>query len=333
MSTFVATSEDLKAPLHALMLEIAEVEKVLADHVCSQVDLVSSVGLHTLKAGGKRLRPALVAVSAKATGLQYDERRAREMGACMEMIHMATLIHDDVVDKAATRRGVTTAAATYGNTASILSGDVLLAKAMAILARDGDLRIIRRVSEAVVDLAEGEVQELETRGNFELTEAEHLEILRRKTATFIQCCCEVGGLVADALDETVAALGAYGYSIGMAFQVVDDLLDYKGEQHRTGKPFATDFREGCATLPLIYLRTLLEDGELEKVKTWFGNGATDDDIRVAVQWMEDRGSFKQAFDVANVQVKHAIEALRELPQTADRNLLEAVAEFVLNRKA
>lgn len=332
-STFVAPNEELKAPLAALFAEIGEVEKVLADQVCSEVDLVSNVGSHTLKAGGKRLRPALVVVAAKATGLPFDAERARLLGACMEMIHMATLIHDDVVDHAATRRGVSTASSVYGNTASILSGDVLLAKAMAILARDGDLRIIRRVSEAVVDLAEGEVQELETRGNFALTETEHFEILRRKTATFIQCCCEVGGFVAGAPDDVVDALGRFGYGIGMAFQVVDDLLDYTGEQARTGKPFATDFREGCATLPLILLRSRLTAEEEESVRHWFGNGATEDDIRQAVQWMDQRGALADARGVAKAQIDSAVAALSALPESSDRSLLQAVAEFVLSRSA
>ncbi len=154
--------------------DISSVEAELTKQLASQVELVENVGLHTLEAGGKRLRPAFVSLSAKATGLTYDPKRARKLGACMEMIHMATLIHDDVIDHSSTRRGRETASALFGATGSILSGDVLLAKAMAILAIDGDLEIIRNVAQSVVEMAEGEVRELQGRHNFDLDESEHL---------------------------------------------------------------------------------------------------------------------------------------------------------------
>jgi octaprenyl-diphosphate synthase len=237
--------------LSQLTEEITLVEAELDAQVRSHVSIVSGVGELTLNAGGKRLRPAFVSLAAKATGLEFDEGRCIRLGASMEMIHMATLIHDDVIDNAATRRGKPTASSEFGNTASILSGDVLLAKAMSILAMDGDLEIIRTVANAVVEIAEGEVRELEVRGDFDLDEQLHLEVLRMKTASFIQCCCDVGGLVAGAPSSSRQALKRYGYHVGMAFQVVDDLLDYRGDGVKMGKQQATDFREGQATLPLI----------------------------------------------------------------------------------
>src|SRR4051794_21397897 len=200
-----------KELLNQVASEIQEVEKELAKQVSSNVELVEYVGKHTLEAGGKRLRPAFVTLSARACGNAFEPERTRKIGACMEMIHMATLIHDDVIDHSATRRGRETASAAYGNTAAILSGDVLLAKAMVILALDGDLEIIRTVSQAVVEMAEGEVRELEIRGQFDLTEAEHLQVLRMKTASFIQCCCESGAMIAGASDEVRRALGVYGH--------------------------------------------------------------------------------------------------------------------------
>ncbi|HEY0867885.1 MAG TPA: polyprenyl synthetase family protein, partial [Fimbriimonas sp.] len=202
--------------LESISDEVARVEEELQRQVGSQIELVQKVGRHTLKAGGKRLRPALVTLAARATGLEFDPERTRRLGACMELIHMATLIHDDVVDNSSTRRGRPTAAVEFGNTASILSGDVLLAKAMLLLAQDGDLDIIRCVSEAVVDLAEGEVRELEVRGEFDLEEETHLEVLRLKTATFIAVCCEVGAIVAGAASTVRQALHSYGNQIGMA---------------------------------------------------------------------------------------------------------------------
>lgn len=322
-------SEEVVAKIIA---EATTLEQVLDDQMRSQVRLVEEVGLHTLRAGGKRLRPALVSLAASSTGLPFEVERARKLGSCVEMIHMATLIHDDVIDHADTRRGRATASAVFGNTAAILSGDVLLAKAMQILAVDGDLEIIRRVSKVVVDLAEGEVRELESRGEFELSETEHREILKMKTATFIQVCCELGGLIANAPQTMVESLGSYGYHIGMAFQIADDLLDYRGDQVKTGKPQATDFREGCATLPLIYLRDLLTEEERTFASGKFGNGVSDDEVRMITGWMNERGAFAQAEAAARDHLATALSSLAALPPTANRDLLGSVAEFVVTRQ-
>jgi octaprenyl-diphosphate synthase len=311
--------------------EVAAVEAELNRQVESQVLVVENVGRLTLQAGGKRLRPAFVALAARATGLPFEPKRTARIGACMEMIHMATLIHDDVIDHASTRRGHPTASSICGNTASILSGDVLLARAMQILAEDGDIEIIRMTSRAVVEIAEGEVRELEVRGRFDLSEDEHLQVLRMKTASFIQCCCEAGALISGASDAVRCALGSYGHHIGMAFQIIDDLLDYRSEQ--TGKPRAGDFREGQATLPLIYLRSQLLEEEEELARRKFGNGVTDDDLRRIVGWMSDRGSFAQAEKAARRHGEAAAEAIAVLPASDSRDLLESVIEFVLSRQA
>lgn len=315
-----------------LMQQISEevrlVEEELARQVSSQVSLVAQIGAHTLQAGGKRLRPAFVSLSARATGLPYDPERARLLGACMEMIHMATLVHDDVIDHAATRRGRPTASAVFGNTGAILTGDVLLSKAMSILARDGDLRIIRRVSDAVVEMAEGEVRELELRGRFDVSEEEHLRVLRMKTAAFIESCCVVGALVAGASEEVLEALRAYGHHVGLAFQIVDDLLDYRGSSLKTGKPVATDFTEGCATLPLIYLTGKLSDRELGVVSSAFGHGVTDE----ILGWMADRGAFTAAEKAARGHLEAAVSEIEGLPSSSAKCLLMGVAEFVLSRE-
>lgn len=312
--------------------EVSHVEEELNQQIGSQVELVANVAKHTLKAGGKRLRPAFVTLAARSTGLPFLVERTRKMGACMEMIHMATLIHDDVVDNSPTRRGRPTAAAAFGNTASILSGDALLARSMLLLAQDGDLDVIRCVSEAVVDMAEGEVRELEVRGVFELNEEAHLQILGLKTASFIEACCEIGAIVADAPSTVRTALRNYGYHIGLAFQIVDDLLDYRGEKAKTGKAIATDFREGQATLPLIYLREHLSNAELAIARRKFGASVNDDEIRMISDWMDTRGAFAAAEAKAKEHVFKALECLSELPQNPSRELLQTVAEYVLRRQ-
>ncbi|MEQ1933837.1 MAG: polyprenyl synthetase family protein, partial [Fimbriimonadaceae bacterium] len=311
--------------------EIVRVELLLQEQMQSQVDLVSQVGLHTLAAGGKRLRPALVVLAARACGLPFDAERARKIGAAMEMIHMATLIHDDVIDHAATRRGRSTAAAEFGNTASILSGDVLLSKAMAILCRDGDIRIIRTVSEAVVELAEGEVAELATRGNFDLAQEEHFRILRLKTASFIEACCQVGGMICEADDDTIEALGQYGHHLGIAFQLVDDLLDYSGDHKKTGKPVATDFCEGCATLPLILFNSLGSEHDLRQVSERFGCSGPEE-IGAILTLMRDSGALSAAKQQTELEGQKATAALERLPASVEKDLLLGVVRFVLDRE-
>ncbi|HCE00539.1 MAG TPA: octaprenyl diphosphate synthase [Armatimonadetes bacterium] len=328
----------LKGPLpQHLVDEIGQelrcVEEALAQEVRSQVPLVSEVGLHTLRAGGKRMRPAFVALAARGTGLPFDPARARKIGAAVELIHMATLIHDDVVDHAGLRRGVQTANALFGNTASILAGDVLLAKAMRIFAEDGDPKIIHTMSVAVAELAEGEVAELSARNVFDLSLPEYLEIVRLKTASFIRGCCTAGALIAGAPQETVEALARYGEAVGIAFQIVDDLLDYRGDKAKTGKPVATDFREGCATLPLILLRDRLSDGERDVARRKFGNGVSDDEVRMLCNWMESRGCFDETVRTAQEYVARAVGALERLPKSDGADLLRTLARMVLERES
>lgn len=312
---------------------VSRVESVLEEELDSRVETVREVGRLTFRAGGKRLRPALLAISARAAEGAIDQDRCARLGACLEMIHMATLIHDDVIDGATTRRGRPTAAAVHGNASAILSGDVLLAKAMAILARDGDLEIIRTVSQAVVEMAEGEVRELETRGDFELGEADHLQILRMKTAAFVESCCHVGAIVVGAPERSRRALAQFGHHVGLAFQIVDDLIDYTGDPAVTGKPRATDFREGCATLPLIFLREGLVGDEAHFARRKFGNGVTDDEVGMICGWMEARGAFARARQVARGHANDAIEALSDLPDGEARSMLAALADHMLRRDA
>jgi octaprenyl-diphosphate synthase len=312
--------------------DVARLEDVLAAIVRSDVALVREVGEHTIRAGGKRLRPAIVLLAARAAGAPFDEERAVRLGAVIETVHMATLMHDDVIDKAETRRGKPTAASLFGNTASILCGDVLLARAMSILAEDGDLGIIRTVSAAVVEMAEGEARELAARGRFDLEEEEHLRIVAMKTAALVQCCCEVGVQIAGAPPEVRRALAAFGHHLGLAFQVVDDLLDFRGDERLTGKPRGADFREGCATLPLIYLRERLTEDERTVVSRRFGDGVTEEEMAMFVSWMEARGAFDRAEALARRHARLALDALAAAPPSPERDLLEAIVGFVLERQ-
>ncbi|MBL8059469.1 MAG: polyprenyl synthetase family protein [Chthonomonas sp.] len=321
------------ASLVQIAQDVAAIEKQLQAQSESRVETVQKVLRHTLDAGGKRLRPVFLILSAKATGLDYDPQRTLELGACMEMIHMATLIHDDVIDESATRRGRPTASSVYGNTASILSGDYFLAKAMTILAADGDIEIIRIASQMVVEMAEGEAREVEVRGQFDLSIDDHLRILGMKTAAFVECCCTLGGLVAKADRTTTDSLAVYGRHLGLAFQIADDVLDFRGAAKQTGKPRGTDFREGCVTLPLIELLKELEPSETRFVRAAFEGNPTDGELETIVRWMAERGAFARALGLAEQHLTLALSALDRLPNSPHRELLRVAGRYVIERQA
>ena len=312
---------------------VATVEELLQSEMRSEVESVEACCRQTLQGGGKRLRPALAVMAATATGGEHDGDAMIRVAAALEMIHMATLVHDDVIDGSDTRRGLPTASAIYGNTAAILSGDVLLSKAMRLLAQNSTLEIIQMVSQAVVEMAEGEVKELELRGDFDLDEAEHFKVLEMKTASFIEVCCRVGARMSGASEEAEEAIGLFGQRVGMAFQIADDLLDYRGDESKTGKPVAIDFREGQATLPLILLRPLLSDEEREFAKTRFGDSVSSSDVDTICSWMQKHGVFELAADRARTFVDESVAALSLLPASPDRELLSSVAHYIVERDA
>jgi octaprenyl-diphosphate synthase len=322
--------EDLAAELSA---DVFACEEILSASLESDVETVDGIAKHIIGGGGKRLRPILVSLGARAIGRDFDPIRVHQIGACVEMIHVATLIHDDVIDEAPSRRGRPTPHGLWGTSQSILTGDVLLAKAMDILARDGDLRIIRAISRAVVDLAEGEVRELEIRGDFDLSESDHMDILRRKTATFMAACSVAGGMIAGASEREERALSGFGNSLGLAFQIADDILDFSGDGERTGKSRAIDFRDGCATLPLIFLRDELLEEEREYVRSQFGNGVDELGMERITDMMRQRGIFEKSRAAATGHAKEAINHLRELEDNPAKSLLFNIAEFVVRRNA
>lgn len=321
------------AHLVQIAADVESVERELSKVVGSDVQIVDNVCRHTLESGGKRLRPAFLILSARATGRTFSHERSIKLGACMELIHMATLIHDDVIDETDTRRGRPTASKVFGNTASILSGDALLARAMQILAQDGDIRIIRAAADMVAEMAEGEAREVEVRGDFDLSEADHLAILRMKTAAFVECCCRLGGLLADGSDTEVAALAGYGHHLGMSFQIVDDLLDFRGDPAKTGKPKMTDFQEGCATLPLITWREGASAEQAERARTLFGDCPDPAALAQIESWLSESGAFDNADQLAADHLNQSLNALDALPDSAHRGLLAAAGEFVVRRNS
>jgi octaprenyl-diphosphate synthase len=212
--------------------------------------LIPQLAAHIIAAGGKRLRPLLTLATARMCGYQGGVRHAR-LAACVEFIHTATLLHDDVVDESALRRGLASANAVFGNKASVLVGDFLFARAFQLMVEDGSLKVLAVLSRAAATIAEGEVLQLATQNDLSTTEDRYLEVIQGKTAALFAAACQVGAIVADRPETEEAALAAYGSNLGIAFQLVDDALDYAADQATLGKTVGDDFREGKITLPVL----------------------------------------------------------------------------------
>ncbi|MCS6777235.1 MAG: polyprenyl synthetase family protein [Chloroherpetonaceae bacterium] len=312
--------------------DLEAIEDRLNTELGSDVRSVYDLSRYVLHAGGKRLRPAMVALSARAVNADPDAARIATVGAAVELVHMATLIHDDVVDNTATRRGKPTANAVFGNGVAVLCGDYILARAMRLLAVDGDLRVIRTVSDITIEMSEGEVMEIAATGRSTLSLAEYLEILRKKTATFVEGCCRCGAILGNAEEPIESCLAQYGYHLGMAFQLADDLLDYIGDPHITGKPCGSDLREGRATMPFLLALDRAGRQEREQLIAAFGNPELPDQEFVAVRDILSRyGTFDQTRDTARQHVEKASEALCLLPPSMARDCFSLLTEYVVER--
>ncbi len=231
--------------------ELARVEREFARHLESRVELIPQMGKYVQMSGGKRVRPAVLLLAARMCG--YTGDRGVLNAAVVEFIHTATLVHDDIIDGAETRRGRLTAHSRWGSDITVLLGDYLYIRSMAMALSQDTLEVVRLLCDCTLRMIEGELYQLTKAGDASITEDEHFEIIRRKTAFLFAGCAEIGGLLGTCTPEQRAALREYGFDLGIAFQIVDDVLDYMADESALGKPIGGDLREGKVTLPIILL--------------------------------------------------------------------------------
>ena len=239
-----------KSILKDLETDVAAINAALAANLQTHVPLIAEVGRHILLSGGKRVRPLLFILAARMCGCQGNN--LADFSTIFEYLHAATLLHDDVIDAAQVRRGATTANNIWGNQAVILVGDFLLSKALSLAVTTDRLKILKVLAHATTQMAEGEILQLIHAGNLKLTEAEYFEVITRKTAILMSAACQIGGILAGAPPAQEEALAQMGLNLGITFQLVDDILDYTGDQKQLGKEVGADLREGRITLPLIH---------------------------------------------------------------------------------
>jgi octaprenyl-diphosphate synthase len=293
--------------------------------------LIPQVAAHIVAAGGKRLRPLLTLAVARMCGYQGGLRHVH-LAACVEFIHTATLLHDDVVDESALRRGLASANAVFGNKASVLVGDFLLARAFQLMVADGSLKVLDILSCAAATIAEGEVLQLVTQNDLTTTEARYLDVIRGKTAALFAAACQVGAVVADRPTMQEAALAEYGMNVGISFQLVDDALDYAADQAKLGKTVGDDFREGKITLPVLVAYAAGDDLERQFwQRTIEDSEQTGDDLAHAMDLMARHHAIRATLDRAARSAAEAKANLSIFPDSPIKACLLGVADYTVSR--
>ncbi|MCK6456450.1 MAG: polyprenyl synthetase family protein [Phycisphaerae bacterium] len=310
--------------------DMREVVHVFEDELRSDQPFVGELCARIARYRGKMLRPTLLLLTGRACGRVTREHHV--LGAVVEMVHMATLVHDDVLDEADIRRGGPTINRLHGNEAAVLLGDYLISHAYHLCSSLDSQIAARRIAETTNTVCEGELMQVSQRGNWSLREDEYFEIIRRKTAVLTSVCCELGARFADADEETAQHAAAYGHDLGMAFQIIDDVLDLTSTEEEAGKSLGRDAALGKLTLPLIHaLRSSGEDRRarlIESLTSGDGNGRG-----TRLYPVELSASIEHASSVARSYVQSAIEHLSDWPPSEARDALTAAAEFVVHRRA
>jgi octaprenyl-diphosphate synthase len=310
--------------------DLARVEALFQEQVLSDVGLVAEIGRYIQQGGGKRIRPALLLLGSRLCGYRGD--RGVLLAAVVEFIHTATLLHDDIIDEATVRRGRRSVNSRWGNDITVLLGDFLYTKSMAMALSQENLPILRLLSDVTLRMIEGEILEIERNGNLDVTEADHLDIIRRKTADLFAACMRIGAILGAVGDEREKALASYGLNLGICFQMVDDLLDFTAEEKTLGKPVANDLREGKVTLPMILLLRKAGRPGIEKIGTvladrGFGRVSREEIVRLA----REHGALDEAQALAETYAEKARRDLAVFDRSPYREALEVLPDFILAR--
>lgn len=302
--------------------------QLIIEQLTSDVPLIQSIASHIIKSGGKRLRPTLLLLAANALNIQGIEHH--ELAAVVEFIHTATLLHDDVVDNSALRRGKTTANEMWGNKASILVGDFLYSRAFQILAKRENIPVMKILAHTTNALSEGEVMQLVTQNQLDLTETTYLQVIERKTASLFSASSQIGAILATQNQQAQHDFGQYGYQLGMAFQISDDCIDYVSNTNIAGKNIGDDFKEGKVTLPLIYAFRHGEKALCETVKTALKN-QDPTQLPLTLQLLKETQAIEYCKSLATQYAEAAKKALESYQDNKYINALCKLADFSVNR--
>jgi len=312
--------------------DLEKCNKLIIDRMHSPVALIPQLAGHIIAAGGKRLRPMLTLAAAKLCGHQGE--RHIKLAACVEFIHTATLLHDDVVDESNLRRGQASANAVWGNKASVLVGDFLFSRSFELMVEDGSVKVLGILSGASSIIAEGEVLQLTTQNDLQTTEESYLDVIRSKTAALFAAATRIGAVVAERPQAEEDALDAYGLNLGIAFQLIDDVLDYSAKQEKLGKTIGDDFREGKITLPNILA---FERGDEDEKAFWrrtleeLDQAEDGSDLRHALALMEKHNALSESIERARQYGEQARRSLDIFADGAAKSALIDIIDFCIER--
>jgi len=324
------SSPALSQIFESIRVDLESVDREFGRQVQSQVELIPKIGRYIQTSGGKRMRPAVLLMASRLSGYQGD--RAVLYAAVVEFIHTATLVHDDIIDDSDLRRGRLAVHSRWGNDITVLLGDYLYIKSMALALTYDTLDIVRLLCDVTLRMIEGELFQLTKNGDADITEEQHFDIIRRKTAYLFGGCAQIGGLLGKVTKEREEALQQYGFNLGIAFQLVDDLLDFTGDARALGKPIGADLREGKMTLPLIHLLQQDDEAGGRIVREIIASRSTTED-----QWDDLLGILNQhrsidyAYRRALEYAERAKKPLSAFPPSSERDALIALPDYVLSR--
>jgi octaprenyl-diphosphate synthase len=311
--------------------ELKAVEADMAKNFFSEIVMIPTVSRYLISSGGKRFRPFLLLLSSRLCG--YRGPRAVPLASSVEFIHTATLLHDDVVDRAFLRRGMASANSVWGDGASVLVGDFLFTKAFSRIVQDGNLQILGVISKSTTRMAEGEVMQLVKTGSPETTEEEYTYVVINKTAVLISAACQIGGILGDVSSEKEKALGDFGLYLGIGFQLMDDILDYTSEAQTLGKSIGKDLSEGKVTLPLIHTLRACSPAERERIIGIIRDqNRREDDLRYVMAAVLNCAGIDYTVQRAESYLEQAKNFLSPFPPTEEKEALLAIADYTLQRK-
>ena len=320
----------LDSILNLVAPEMNRVNEVILNRMQSEIPLIPKLAGHLIAGGGKRMRPMLTLACARL--LDYPGDRHHKLAAAVEFIHTATLLHDDVVDGSDLRRGKTAANLIFGNPAAVLVGDFLFSRSFELMVEDGSLKVLKILSGASAIIAEGEVNQLTAQRRIETSEQRYLDIISAKTAALFAAACRIAAVVAERGEQDEQALDSYGRNLGIAFQLVDDAMDYSSDGATMGKDVGDDFRDGKITLPVILAHAR---GTPDEQKFWrdamLGNRISDDDLRHAIGLLTQYNAISDTVERARHYGQMAIDAIGHFPSSEAKSALTEAVEFAIAR--
>ena len=317
--------------IHALMKsDLVMMDEILVNRLDSNVDLISQMSQYIINSGGKRIRPLLLLLCARATNYKGDYHHS--MAVVIELIHTATLLHDDVVDSSSIRRGHETANELWGNAPSVLVGDFLYSRAFEIMVEPNSMQIMKILSKATNQISEGEVLQLLSIKNANISQTEYFEVIERKTACLFKAACQIAGILAESNKNVINGLGSFGIHLGNAFQIIDDTLDYESNSSVTGKEVGDDLSEGKVTLPMIYALENTKGSEKATLSNAIIN-ADSSNIDNIINILLSVNAFEYSRKVAKNESTKALKFLEVIPNSEYRSALQLLCELSLDRNS